>query len=40
MADKQVYLKNNIQVEPLINNWFAWVHLIAPVTGALNVVKR
>ncbi|MEM6379214.1 MAG: MBL fold metallo-hydrolase [Bacteroidota bacterium] len=35
-----VYLKNNIQIEPLVNGWFAWIHLIAPATGALNMVRR
>ena len=40
MNDKKVYLRNNIQVEPLINGWFSWVHLISPVTGALNIVRR
>lgn len=40
MMDRQVYLKNNVQVEPLIYNWFAWVHLIPPVTSALNMVRK
>ena len=35
-----MYLKNNIQIEPLVNGWFAWIHLIAPATGALNMVRR
>ncbi len=40
MSDKQVFLRNNIQVEPLIHNWFAWIQLISPVTSALNMVKK
>lgn len=40
MSDKQVFLRNNIQVEPLIHNWFSWIQLISPVTSALNMVKK
>jgi len=40
MSDKQVFLRNNIQVEPLIYNWFSWIQLISPVTSALNMVKK
>jgi len=35
-----VYLKQNIQVEPLVNGWYAWVHLLSPVTNALNLAER
>jgi L-ascorbate metabolism protein UlaG (beta-lactamase superfamily) len=41
MNSKQnVYLRNNVQVEPLINGWFAWHNLIPPVSSALNVIER
>jgi L-ascorbate metabolism protein UlaG (beta-lactamase superfamily) len=40
MDDIQVYLRNNVQVEPLINNWYAWHHIIPPVLTGLNVVER
>lgn len=33
-------MKQNVQVEPLINKWYAWVHLIPPATAALNIVNR
>lgn len=35
-----VYLKQNIQVEPLINRWYAWSHLIPPATAARNLTER
>lgn len=35
-----VYFRNNIQVEPLINDWYAWYNIIPPVSTALNLVER
>ncbi|MDH5546985.1 MAG: MBL fold metallo-hydrolase [Gammaproteobacteria bacterium] len=42
----ECYLKQNIQVEALYNNWYAWPHLISPATSAmitanlhLNILK-
>lgn len=40
MSSNPVYLKPEIIAEPLVNNWYAWVQLIAPATAALNVKKR
>ncbi|GAA4115596.1 MBL fold metallo-hydrolase [Aquimarina addita] len=40
MSDKLYYLKQNIQIEPLINDWYAWIQIIPPVQGALNIVHR
>ena len=40
MNTKKVYLKNNVQVEPLISNWYAWHHIIPPVLTGFNVVNR
>src|SRR5690348_2311837 len=37
---EQLYLRPNIQVEPLINHWYAWPHLIPPATAARNVTER
>src|SRR5581483_5632231 len=31
-----MYLKPNVQMEPLISNWPAWPHLIPPATSAMN----
>jgi L-ascorbate metabolism protein UlaG (beta-lactamase superfamily) len=35
-----LYLRQNIQVEPLIDHWYAWSHLIAPATAARNITER
>ncbi|MCL8537176.1 MBL fold metallo-hydrolase [Chryseobacterium gallinarum] len=35
-----VYLKPNVVIEPLIQRWYAWSHLISPGTAAMNVSKR
>jgi hypothetical protein len=32
-----MYLKQNVLVEPLFNQWYAWPYLIAPATAALYV---
>lgn len=34
------YLRQNIQVEPLIDQWYAWPHLIPPATVARNITER
>lgn len=39
-AEPLYYLKSNVQVEPLVNNWYAWHHIIPPISTALNVVDR
>lgn len=39
MNNEKLYLKNNVQVEPLFNQWYAWPHLIAPATAAMNVAN-
>lgn len=38
--DDKLYLRQNIQVEPLIDHWYAWPHLIPPATAARNVTER
>jgi len=35
-----VYLKPNILVEPLVDSWYAWTHLIHPATEARNLTER
>jgi L-ascorbate metabolism protein UlaG (beta-lactamase superfamily) len=35
-----LYLKTNVQVEPLIDQWYAWPHLIPPATAARNITER
>lgn len=34
------YLKPNVVIEPLIERWYAWSHLISPATAAMNIVGR
>ncbi|HEX2855164.1 MAG TPA: hypothetical protein VHO24_18160, partial [Opitutaceae bacterium] len=34
------YLRPNVQVEPLLEQWYAWSHLISPATAAMNIVDR
>ncbi|SRR6266545_2144987 len=40
MRNEKVYLKPNIQLEPLIDQWYAWSHLISPATAAKNISER
>jgi L-ascorbate metabolism protein UlaG (beta-lactamase superfamily) len=40
MNDQALYLKPNIQVEPLVDSWYAWSQLIPPVTTARNITER
>src|ERR1041385_6936450 len=37
---EKFYLPQNIQVEPLIDHWYAWPHLIPPATAARNITER
>lgn len=38
--DTPLYLRPNVQVEPLVDQWYAWSHLIAPATTARNLTER
>lgn len=40
MNGEQLYLKPNVVVEPLVDNWYAWSHLISPATAAMNITGR
>jgi L-ascorbate metabolism protein UlaG (beta-lactamase superfamily) len=40
MTTKSFYLKPNVVIEPLIDRWYAWSHLISPATAAMNIVGR
>ncbi|MEC4883851.1 MAG: MBL fold metallo-hydrolase [Scytonema sp. PMC 1070.18] len=37
MTEPQVYLKQNVILEPLFNQWYAWSYLISPVTAAMYI---
>jgi L-ascorbate metabolism protein UlaG (beta-lactamase superfamily) len=40
MNTQKVFLKQNVQVEPLINSWYGWIPMLAPATAALNLTGR
>lgn len=40
MSTEKLYLKPNVVAEPLIDQWYAWAHLIPPATAAMNIVGR
>jgi L-ascorbate metabolism protein UlaG (beta-lactamase superfamily) len=35
-----LYLKPNVQLEPLVDRWYAWSHLIPPAAAARNLTER
>src|SRR5262249_47138575 len=39
MSQRLFYLRQNVKIEPLFNQWYAWAHLIAPATAAMNVAN-
>ena len=39
MSTQSLYLKQNVLVEPLFNQWYAWSGLIAPSTAAMFIVN-
>jgi L-ascorbate metabolism protein UlaG (beta-lactamase superfamily) len=39
-SDDLLYLKPNVVVQPLVDRWYAWSHLIQPATLALNHAER
>jgi L-ascorbate metabolism protein UlaG (beta-lactamase superfamily) len=40
MKNGNYYLKPNVMVEPLVDGWYAWAHLIPPATAARNLTER
>src|SRR5919108_3076004 len=40
MNGEKLYLRPNIVVEPLVDQWYAWSHLISPATAAMNITDR
>jgi L-ascorbate metabolism protein UlaG (beta-lactamase superfamily) len=40
MQQRKFFLKPNLIIEPLIEKWYAWTHLISPATAAMNVAGR
>jgi L-ascorbate metabolism protein UlaG (beta-lactamase superfamily) len=39
-VDQPLFLNSNIQVEPLIDRWYAWPYLIPPATVARYITER
>ena len=39
MNSERFYLRQNVQLEPLVNQWYAWPHLVAPATAAMNIAN-
>ncbi len=35
-----VHIKPNLAIEALVDNWYAWAHLISPATAAMNIRGR
>src|SRR5438128_1420686 len=40
MEDQLLFLRANVQLEPLVDQWYAWSHLIPPATTARNIAER
>src|SRR6266545_1141549 len=40
ISNQPLFLKQNVQVEPLFDRWYAWSHLIPPATAARNLTER
>lgn len=40
MKNAPVYLRPDVQVDPLIHQWYAWVQIIPPASAAFNVLER
>lgn len=38
--NQALYLRQDVQVEPLFNQWRAWTHLIPPATAAMRLVSK
>jgi L-ascorbate metabolism protein UlaG (beta-lactamase superfamily) len=40
MFSPHFYLRSNVLMEPLVDRWYAWAHLIPPATAARNIAER
>lgn len=38
-TETQLYLREDVYFEPLVNQWYAWPYLLPPVTGARHMVN-
>ena len=39
MSTRSVFFKNDIVVEPLLNQWYAWTNLIPPASAAMYIAN-
>lgn len=39
MKSSKVYLRQDVQLEPLFNQWYAWSYLISPATSAMYIAN-
>src|ERR1051325_3047256 len=39
MNNRSYYLRPNVQLDPLVNQWYAWSHLISPATAAMSIAN-
>ena len=40
MSQDKYYLRQDTQIEPLVNSWYAWIQIIPPVQSAMNLLNR
>jgi L-ascorbate metabolism protein UlaG (beta-lactamase superfamily) len=40
MKSELFYLRQNVQVEPLFDQWYAWSHLLPPANAARSITER
>jgi L-ascorbate metabolism protein UlaG (beta-lactamase superfamily) len=40
MMNDSVYLRPDVMLEPLVDGWYAWAHLIPPATASRNLTER
>ncbi len=40
VGDEALFLSQQVFLEPLVDRWCAWSHLISPATAAMNIVGR
>jgi L-ascorbate metabolism protein UlaG (beta-lactamase superfamily) len=40
MKNGDYYLRPDVMLEPLVDGWYAWAHLIPPATAARNLTER
>ncbi|HEU5138153.1 MAG TPA: MBL fold metallo-hydrolase [Steroidobacteraceae bacterium] len=39
-SHREVFLRPEVKMEPLVSGWHAWIHLISPIQHAMNVANR